>query len=1127
MTAPPKDPGHIITFYSYKGGTGRSMALANVAWILASNGFRVLVVDWDLEAPGLHRYFAPFMLDPDLVESDGVIDIVNNYVTALMTPAPPADPPAQPPTDTPSDAGPDTSDTAATWYEPYADVLRYATSLTWRFQPCEGRQGWIDLIPAGRQGASYAARMNAFNWQNFYDRLGGGGFIEALRSRMKEEYDYVLIDSRTGVSDTSGVCTVQLPDVLAVCFTLNRQSIEGASAVAASVVEQRQNRAGAAPLRIYPIPMRVDKAEKEKLDLAHDDAADQFAPVLAHVDESKWQQYWGDVEVLYEPFYAYEEVLSTFRDTLGQPTSMLASMERITAWLTDTQVTHLVPADEVERQRGLAKYARQSRKARTKGAASGGSEFLFYISYARADLDESLERFFADLAREVRALTGAAPSVAPGFVDLDIAAGTDWQQQLEQALHVSRVLVPIYSPAYFVSENAGREFQAFLGRVVDASEQTGILPVIWVQPAQLAPVAQRIVYSAPTLPEVYTNLGLRSLMRLRRYEDAYAEFLNEYARRLVEIAQQVRLPSGSPTPLAQIPSAFVSTTAASAPPVAEHTMRPDTFELMEFVKSIPMLNREAIEDVCERELIPRIQSAEQLPEEIVRSILWSLGKRRLYRAIESAAEAVINAGGYDPAVQQFYAAALVRQGKLTPALQVLRSLQRRSRDEYEELGVLQLVGEACKGLYVESSAPLLPASRQNVLRAIGAYKDAYLRGWEPWDGISAVALARRAAKDGVPIVEEFDADFLRGGAARNELTAGPRDVARAILKDVQRRIDDGDAAFLDFAAAAQASLALDAPSDVLTWVASCVHETANSFDLSELLRQLTDVWRLDSLSEAGRRSLPLLRAALLRQEGGALTISERDVEQDRTSLDPVNSAFQNLIGIKSAEMLAWYLAGLKNAWSVVRVDALDGRPLAPGFIVTGRDLGSGLGEQTQYVLTAASVISPTINAASVPAPAEATVNFAGGPSVPVNSIVLSSPPGELDVNVATLGFPFFAPGGPPPLARRPPIADGRNCAYVVSRSSNSAGLSMSSCLVLDHDATRIHLRASTEPTVPGSPVFNRQWELIGLFCGQHDKLRKLNDKVGTYRAGEVTWIGAIRDAIADAYSPGPTKSAPR
>ncbi len=58
----------VITFYSYKGGTGRTMALANVAYILAQqqeelakngrgNAKSVLAIDWDLEAPSLHRYF--------------------------------------------------------------------------------------------------------------------------------------------------------------------------------------------------------------------------------------------------------------------------------------------------------------------------------------------------------------------------------------------------------------------------------------------------------------------------------------------------------------------------------------------------------------------------------------------------------------------------------------------------------------------------------------------------------------------------------------------------------------------------------------------------------------------------------------------------------------------------------------------------------------------------------------------------------------------------------------------------------------------------------------------------------------------------------------------------------------
>ena len=52
--------GTIVTFYSYKGGVGQFMALANVAFLLAQHGHRVLAIDWDLEAPGLERYFEEF-----------------------------------------------------------------------------------------------------------------------------------------------------------------------------------------------------------------------------------------------------------------------------------------------------------------------------------------------------------------------------------------------------------------------------------------------------------------------------------------------------------------------------------------------------------------------------------------------------------------------------------------------------------------------------------------------------------------------------------------------------------------------------------------------------------------------------------------------------------------------------------------------------------------------------------------------------------------------------------------------------------------------------------------------------------------------------------------------------------
>src|SRR5262245_66306584 len=57
------EPGIIYTFYSYKGGVGRTMALVNVGVLLALTDTgektrpRVLLVDWDLEAPGLDTYF--------------------------------------------------------------------------------------------------------------------------------------------------------------------------------------------------------------------------------------------------------------------------------------------------------------------------------------------------------------------------------------------------------------------------------------------------------------------------------------------------------------------------------------------------------------------------------------------------------------------------------------------------------------------------------------------------------------------------------------------------------------------------------------------------------------------------------------------------------------------------------------------------------------------------------------------------------------------------------------------------------------------------------------------------------------------------------------------------------------
>ncbi len=58
----------IVTFYSYKGGTGRSVSLANVARVLSARlGQRVGVVDLDIEAAALHEIFGAVVAQQNLL----------------------------------------------------------------------------------------------------------------------------------------------------------------------------------------------------------------------------------------------------------------------------------------------------------------------------------------------------------------------------------------------------------------------------------------------------------------------------------------------------------------------------------------------------------------------------------------------------------------------------------------------------------------------------------------------------------------------------------------------------------------------------------------------------------------------------------------------------------------------------------------------------------------------------------------------------------------------------------------------------------------------------------------------------------------------------------------------------
>ena len=165
------------------------------------------------------------------------------------------------------------------WHLRYANIRAHAVPVDWEFP----ENGVLHLVPAGRQDSGYPLRVNAFDWRLFYERLGGGVWLEAVKRQMRESYDYILVDSRTGVSDTSGICTVQVPDDLVVCFTLNNQSMRGASAVGHSALQQRRREDGTATLQVWPLPMRVESAEQERLQVARALARTRFSGLMGHL----------------------------------------------------------------------------------------------------------------------------------------------------------------------------------------------------------------------------------------------------------------------------------------------------------------------------------------------------------------------------------------------------------------------------------------------------------------------------------------------------------------------------------------------------------------------------------------------------------------------------------------------------------------------------------------------------------------------------------------------------------------------------------------------------------------------------------------------------------------------------
>lgn len=215
---------HIFSFYSYKGGVGRSMALLNVAYTLHSLGRHVLVVDLDLEAPGVSGFLRRNEeLAPTGEDKPDVVDLLSDLMLALQWELGEASRPELP------------------VLEKYlrsvrTDVGRYAPPRNPSF-----RRTRLDVLCASDQ-RDYAGRLGTLNLAKLTgEQLVDAGNLlrevffrhqfpwswEQTEEDLPTRYDYILIDSRTGFTETSGLCIGPLADRLLLFCGLNDQNING------------------------------------------------------------------------------------------------------------------------------------------------------------------------------------------------------------------------------------------------------------------------------------------------------------------------------------------------------------------------------------------------------------------------------------------------------------------------------------------------------------------------------------------------------------------------------------------------------------------------------------------------------------------------------------------------------------------------------------------------------------------------------------------------------------------------------------------------------------------------------------------------------------------------------------
>ncbi len=376
----------ITTFYSFKGGVGRSTALGCVANILATSGQRVVMIDLDLEAPGLSFMFPSNQANANTL---GVLDYVHQR-----------------------------------YLLPEGNEPRIEDCIRQIEMP---KRGELYLVPAGSYDEDYIHRLADLDIRLLYQREANPihQLLEDVKSYLNP--DVILLDARTGFTEIGAIALFDKADLGVICFSPTSQSFEGLKWVVKAASKQRSYN-GIPDLRflLTPMPPVAHSQQQQWLAQAAEWIAEHWAvPTSVAIDDLYYQiPYNPSITTLanlsdditsgmLEPYRPVAEtILGSLSETkpaipklIDRRTAILSELNFQSATAQDIQARDIPTI--FQRTGDFTKFL-QDRTWLVRGAKGTGKTLLFRLFIERPNDAKKLAEPDSDL-RHVEFVPGHGP----------------------------------------------------------------------------------------------------------------------------------------------------------------------------------------------------------------------------------------------------------------------------------------------------------------------------------------------------------------------------------------------------------------------------------------------------------------------------------------------------------------------------------------------------------------------------------------------------------------------------------------------------------------------------------------------------------------------------------------------